>query len=163
MKRCSLLLTFLLCAAAMLSAESRWAFKGTVVKMQMADCLAGHHFVATMSGIPAPHENCPEYTVLGKQVVYEVVGRKGKEFMPLAQNIDFAVRKNEVVLFGHDEKVEARFIIKRMTLRADWEREQVLQQESEALELKQKERQTQPASYEQLGTAHAAVLAVAPR
>jgi hypothetical protein len=126
MKRFSLLLTFFLCAAAMLSAESRFAFRGTVIKMNMADCLPGHNFLSNISGAPALKESCPEYTVMSGQVVYEVVGRDGDEFMPLASDVSFAVRKNEVVLFGHDEKVRARFIIKGMTRRVDWEREQQL-------------------------------------
>lgn len=134
MKRFPLLLAFLLCAAALLSAESRWAFKGTVVRMKTAKCMPDHSFLANMSGSPVMNAVCPQYTVMGSGVVYVVVGKKGDEFIPLAKNIDFSVHKNEIVLYGSNEKIQSRFIIKSMTLRSQWEHEQALKE----LELKEK-------------------------
>jgi hypothetical protein len=159
MKRISLVLTFLLCAAAILSAESRWAFKGTVIKMQMADCLPGHSFMSNIAGPPALKQRCPEYTVMGGQVVYEVIGRDGEDFMPLAQDAEFAVRRNEIVLFGHNEKVQARFIIKGMMRLADWEHEQQLRE----IELREQARGVQSTSYGSSNSDNAALAAVMSR
>lgn len=81
--------------------------------------------------LPGEHERCDghggklsEYTVLGEKVVYLVVGRRTVEFIPLAEDMDFLVRKNEIVIFSQDEKSKSRFVIQQMTLRADWEREE---------------------------------------
>lgn len=75
--------------------------------------------------------SCPEYTIVGDKVVYVVVGRHAEEFMPLAENMDFLIRKNELVLFSEDEKARSRFTIQQMTLRGDWEREEA-RREAEA-------------------------------
>ena len=61
---------------------------------------------------------------MGDKVVYVVVGRRSDEFIPLAENIDFLIRKNELVTFSDDEKNKSHFAIQAMTLRADWEREE---------------------------------------
>jgi hypothetical protein len=124
MKRIGWLFVFVLCVAAILPAENSWSFKGTVVKMKMADCIAQTGFRASMSGAAAVAASCPEYTVLGEKVVYVVVGRRTVEFIPLAEDMDFLVRKNEIVIFSQDEKSKSRFVIQQMTLRADWEREE---------------------------------------
>jgi hypothetical protein len=123
MKRITLLFIFVLGAAALTQAEERWSFKGTVIKMRMAEC-QGHGFMAAMSGAPEPVKNCPEYTVMTDKVVYVVVGKRTEEFMPLAENMDFLVRKNELVIFSGDEKATSHFAIQQMALRGDWEREQ---------------------------------------
>jgi glucosamine 6-phosphate synthetase-like amidotransferase/phosphosugar isomerase protein len=82
-------------------------------------------FMATMSGVPAPAGiTCPEYTLMSDKVVYVVVGRRTEEFIPLAENMVFLIRKNEIVLFSDDEKTKSRFSIQRMMLRADWDREE---------------------------------------
>ncbi len=125
MKRITLLFVFVLGAAALMQAQGHWSFKGTVIKMRMADCTAQHGFIAAMSGTSVqPGKNCPEYTILSDKVVYVVVGRRAEEFMPLAENMDFLVRKNELVIFSEDEKLASHFAIQQMTLRADWDREQ---------------------------------------
>lgn len=61
---------------------------------------------------------------MSDKVVSVVVGRRTEEFMPLAENMEFLVRKNELVIFSDDEKATSRFAIQQMTLRADWDREQ---------------------------------------
>ena len=125
MKRIAVLLIFMMSAAALLLAQDRWSFKGTVVKMQMTDCTVQHSFMVSMSGAPAQAGGtCPEYTVMGDKVVYVVVGRHTEEFIPLAENMAFLIRKNELVVLSDDEKAKSRFVIQQMTLRADWDREQ---------------------------------------
>jgi hypothetical protein len=124
MKRITLLFFFVLCAAVASQAQGRWSFKGTVIKMRMTDCTVGHGFRAAMSGLPATGTSCPEYTLMSAKVVYVVVARRTEEFVPLAEDMDFLIRKNEIVLFTDDEKSKSRFMIQQMTLRADWEREE---------------------------------------
>jgi hypothetical protein len=125
MKRAALLLMFVFGAISCMQAQSRWSFKGTVIKMRMADCVAQHSFIAAVSGAPVQAAGaCPEYTIMGDKVVYVVVGRRSDEFIPLAENIDFLIRKNELVTFSDDEKNKSHFAIQAMTLRADWEREE---------------------------------------
>ena len=81
--------------------------------------------MVTMSGgAGAAGATCPEYTVMSDKVVYIVVGRRSGEFIPLAENKEFLIRKNELVIFSEDEKNKARFAIQQMTLRADWDREE---------------------------------------
>lgn len=125
MKRAALLFVFVLGAISFMKAESRWSFKGTVIKMRMTECPAQHSFIAAMSGVPAQSEgSCPEYTIKGDKVVYVVVGRRAEEFIPLAENMDFLIRKNELIIFSDDEKTKSHFAIQAMTLRADWDREE---------------------------------------
>ena len=125
MKRTTLLLMFVLGAMSSMQAQSRWSFKGTVIKMRMADCVAQHSFITAMSGVPPQAGGtCPEYTIMGDKVVYVVVGRRSDEFIPLAENIEFLIRKNELVTFSDDEKTKSHFAIQAMTLRVDWDREE---------------------------------------
>lgn len=131
MKRVPLLLTFLLCAAAFLPAENHWIVQGTAVRMKLADCLPERGFRATMSGMPVVKDSCPQYTVMSSRVVYVILGRHPEEFMPLAQNVHFAIRKNEVLVFGKNNKVQSHFVVKQMMLRSDWEREQALRERAD--------------------------------
>ena len=124
MKRRTLLFVFVLCAAAVTQAQSRWSFKGTVIRMRMTDCVALSSFKASFQAVPMSGMSCPEYTVVSSNVVYVVLGRHTEEFIPLAENMDFAVRKNEIVTFSNDEKAKSRFMVQQMILRADWEREE---------------------------------------
>ena len=125
MKRATLLAIFVLSAAALVHAQGPWSFKGTVIKMRMTECTAQHGFMAAMSGTPGPAGGtCPEYTIMSDKVVYVVVGRRAEAFIPLAENMDFLIRKNELVIFSDDEKTKSIFTIQAMTLRADWDREE---------------------------------------
>jgi len=125
MKRITLLFFFVLGAVALLQAQAQWSFKGTVTKMRMTDCVAQKSFMAAMSGTQAQAPgNCPEYTVMSDKVVYIVVGKRAEEFIPLAEDMKFLIRKNELVLFSDDEKTKSHFVVQQMTLRADWEREE---------------------------------------
>ncbi|HVJ05641.1 MAG TPA: hypothetical protein VM578_08205 [Candidatus Saccharimonadales bacterium] len=132
MRRIAFGIALLLSVAASSQAQGSWSFKGTVIRMRMAECTAQKGFMAAMSGSPVQvPSSCPEYTIVGDKVVYVVVGRHAEEFMPLAENMDFLIRKNELVLFSDDEKARSRFAIQQMTLRGDWEREEA-QKEAEA-------------------------------
>jgi hypothetical protein len=125
MKRIALLFLCVSSAAGLLQAQGRWSFKGTVTKMRMTDCTVQHGFISAMSGTQAQTvTTCPEYTVMNDKVVYVVVGRHTEEFIPLAENMEFLIRKNELVIFSDDEKTKSRFVIQQMMLRADWDREQ---------------------------------------
>ena len=125
MKRMALLFVMVLSAATFLQAQGHWSFKGTVIKMRMTDCAMQRGFMATMSGVSAPAGiMCPEFTVMSDKVVYVVVGRSGEEFIPLAEDMEFLIRKNELVIFSDDEKTKTHFAIQQMTLRADWDREE---------------------------------------
>jgi hypothetical protein len=125
MKRIVLLFTFVLGAAALLQAQGNWSFKGTVTKMRMTECTMQHSFMAVMSGVPAPAGvTCPEYTIVSDKVVYVVVARRAEDFIPLAENMDFLIRKNELVTFSDDERTKSHFAIQQMVLRADWDREE---------------------------------------
>jgi hypothetical protein len=125
MKRMTVLIVLVLGAATLMQAQSRWSFRGTVIKMRMADCAAQHGFMVAMSGAPGPiGGTCPEYTIMSDKVVYVVVGRRAEAFIPLAENMDFLIRKNELVIFSDDEKTKSNFAIQSMTLRADWDKEE---------------------------------------
>ncbi len=125
MKRIVLLFIFGIAAAVGLQAQANWSFKGTVIKMRTTDCVAPRGFMASMSGgAAAAGTTCPEYTVMSDKVVYVVVGRRSEEFIPLAEDKDFVIRNNQLVIFSDDEKTKSRFAIQQMTLRADWDREE---------------------------------------
>ena len=132
MKRIPLLLALALCAAATVQAENNRSFKGTVLKMQMTDCLVSTGFKVAMSGRPASVGSCPEYTVISPTVVCVVVGRRTGDFIPLEEEVEFVVRKNELL---SNAESKSRFIIQQMTLRGDWEREEARKElAAEALE-----------------------------
>jgi hypothetical protein len=101
------------------------SFRGTVIRMKMSECTRQHGFISAMSGTQiATTQACPEYTVMSDRVVYVLVGRKPEEFIPLAENVIFHVRKSDVVVISEDEKEQSHFAVRQMTLREEWEREQ---------------------------------------
>jgi hypothetical protein len=124
MKRITLLFVFILGTTAILQAQGNWPFRGTVIKMRMTDCVMQHGFMATMSGVVPAGTSCPEYTVMTDKVVYVVVGRRAEEFIPLSEEMDFVVRKNELMIFSGNEKTKSHFLIQQMKVREDWEREE---------------------------------------
>jgi len=98
---------------------------GTVVRMQMADCMPVRHgFVANMGGgaqvLSAP-DSCPEYTLVSDKVVYLIVGTSSNQLIPLADVIDFRIYKSEIAVRVDDAKREIKFNIKEMTLRGEWD------------------------------------------
>lgn len=97
---------------------------GTVVRMRMGDCLPAHHGFIQAFGPPqsqAGVEVCPEYTLISDKVVYVIVGRSSDQLVPLADVIDFRLRKNEVAVRVDDAKHESKFSIKEMILRSEWD------------------------------------------
>lgn len=98
----------------------------TVVRMEMADCVSTHRgFVETLSGAPSRSsgELCPEYTLVSQRVVYDIVAKSSTPILPLDEPMVFRLEKNEVLIRIDDARRETRFGIRRMMLRADWERE----------------------------------------
>jgi hypothetical protein len=124
MKRIAFLFVFALSAAAVMQAQSQWSFKGTVIRMRMTGCVLQSGFKASFEANPMTVGSCPEYTVMSSKVVYVVVGRRTQAFIPLAEDLDFVIRDNEIVNFSNDEKAKSRFVIQQMMLRGDWDREQ---------------------------------------
>ncbi len=59
---------------------------------------------------------------MSKDVVFLIVGKQSTELMPLAQTIDFRLRKNELAIRVDDAKHEAAFTIKEMMVRSEWDR-----------------------------------------
>jgi hypothetical protein len=98
---------------------------GSVVRMHMGDCMLSHHgFVTTFGGpeIATPQESCPEYTLVSSRVVYIIVGKSSNQMIPLAETIDFCIRKNELAVRVDDAKHDFKFTIKEMVMRSDWDR-----------------------------------------
>jgi len=96
---------------------------GIVVRMHMGDCVLAHHsFMSTFGPPQAPvEEACPEYTLIADKVVFIIVGKSSKEFVPLAEVVDFRFQKNELAVRVDDERKESRFVVKEMTLRSQWD------------------------------------------
>ena len=91
----------------------------------MGDCvLAQHGFMVAFGGpsTPMPGESCPEYTLLSTDVVYIIVGKSSNQLVPLAENIAFHLHKNELLVRVDDAKHEAKFTIKEMVVRSEWDR-----------------------------------------
>jgi len=124
----ALSLIFLCCGLPNLQAAPIGIYQhGTVVRMHMGECIgAGHGFMVAFGGPPTPMspEPCPEYTLVSDHVVFVVVGRMSNSLIPLAQTIDFRFHKNELAVRVDDAKHEAKFAIKEMTVRSDWDRVQ---------------------------------------
>lgn len=97
---------------------------GTVVRMRMGDCVMSHHgFVAAMGGGQAQlqPDACPEYTLVSDKVVYVIVGKSSNQLIPLADEIDFRLHRNELAVRVDDAKHESKFSIKEMVLRSEWD------------------------------------------
>lgn len=90
----------------------------------MGDCLLSHHgFVAAMGGGSAqlPPDACPEYTLVSDKVVYVIVGKSSNQLIPLADEIDFRLHRNEIAVRIDDARHESKFSIKEMVLRSEWD------------------------------------------
>jgi hypothetical protein len=96
---------------------------GIVVRMHMGDCMLAHHsFMGSFGPPQAPvEEACPEYTLVSDKVVFVIIGKSSKEFVPLAEVVDFRFQKNELTVRIDDERKESKFTIKEMTLRSQWD------------------------------------------
>ena len=122
------LLVLLLCISPTLTfAQTSKYHRGVVVKMSTKECSNQHDLMAHLSGNApdASSRSCPEYTLVADQVVYMMVGKKSKQFIPLAEVIEFRFQNNEIVVRVDDQLRETRFLIKEMVLRHEWDDEQI--------------------------------------
>jgi|1186.fasta_scaffold837176_1 hypothetical protein len=133
MKRviCALISVCLL--SAMAAAQTRIYQKGTVIRMKMTQCMAasGGGFLAALSGqapVAPSGETCPEYTLVSDRVVYVVVAKSSNELIPLADDLDFRLQKNEILVHIDDTTKEIRLSVRAMTLRDEWQREELERQ-----------------------------------
>jgi hypothetical protein len=127
MKRVFLLIFFLCMLPGLLTAQNGIYQHGTVVRMHMGECIPlGHGFMATFGGPSAPigPEPCPEYTLVADNVVFVIVGKLSNSLIPLAETIGFRFHKNEIAVRVDDAKREAKFAIKEMMVRSEWDRMQ---------------------------------------
>lgn len=99
--------------------------RGTVVRMRMSECLPDHGIVSALAGHSQRQgpEACPEYTLLGEKAVYIMVGKSSNDVLPLAELLNFRLRKNEIAVRADDATRETRFLVREMLLREDWERQ----------------------------------------
>jgi hypothetical protein len=99
--------------------------RGSIVRMRMSECLLQRGFMASLSGASQPQneELCPEYTLVTDKVVYVILGKPSNQLLPLAETTEFRFQKNELDVRVGDRH-EARFKIKEMTLRRQWELEE---------------------------------------
>jgi hypothetical protein len=120
---------------------------GTVTRMHMGNCMFAppQRFMAAF-GPPAGtvnEEGCPEYTLVSKDVVFVIVGKSSNQLIPLAESIDFRMRKNELAVRIDDAKKESKFAIKEMMVRSDWERlQRHIDDKMRASEVREAARQT---------------------
>ncbi len=97
---------------------------GTVVRMEMADCLPSHHGFMASFGPPAVQagsEACPEYVLVSDKVVFVIVGKSSGQLVPLADVLDFRLSNNEIAVRLDDAKHESKFSIREMVLRSQWD------------------------------------------
>jgi len=120
------LLIFLMCSLPnSLEAQIGIYQHVSVVRMHMGDCIpAGRGFMLAFGGpaIPVGPEPCPEYTLVSDNVVFVIVGKLSNQIIPLAETIDFRLVKNKLAVRVDDAKHEARFSIKEMMVREEWDR-----------------------------------------
>lgn len=120
-------LIFLFCTPGLLAADTGLYQHGTVVRMHRGDCILVHHgFMVAFGGpsTPTDEDSCPEYTLVSDSVVFVIVGKWSNQLIPLAETIDFRLHKNELAVRVDDAKHEAKFTIKEMVIRSEWERRQ---------------------------------------
>ncbi len=126
--RRALPLIFLVCSLpSALAAQIGIYRHGTVVRMHLGDCILAHQGFMVAFGPPSgpmTQESCPEYTLVSDDVVFVVVGKSSNQLIPLAESIDFRLHKNWLAVRVDDAKHEARFTIKEMMVRSDWDRVQ---------------------------------------
>lgn len=129
---CILLLTFPL----LLTAQTGTHQQGAIVRMRMTECLGPQHgFMAAMSGNgKEPDLLCPEYVLVAEKVVYVISGKSSEQLLPMAEVTRFRFQKNEMLIRVDDATKESHFHIKAMVMRAEWDRNQMLEEaESNAM------------------------------
>jgi hypothetical protein len=129
MKRLACQLVFLCLLTVMAAAQTRIYKKGSIVRMKMGQCMSASSggFLAALSGqtaAPGAPDGCPEYTLVSDRVVYVVVAKSSSELIPLADELDFRLQKNEILVHLDDTTKEVRLVVRAMSLREEWEREE---------------------------------------
>jgi hypothetical protein len=128
MKRALLILLALASISTGAFAQTRLYKQGTVTRMRMADCTLPPSRLAMAFGAAMPAgaatETCTEYTLVSDRIVFIVVARGSGQLIPLAESIDFRMKRNVLLVKLDDELKESRFVVKEMTLRTEWERRQ---------------------------------------
>lgn len=123
--RLLLTLVLLLTGMAVAVAGPMGAYQqGTVVRMHMGDCQLMHKGFMNQFGPPQAatvEDGCPEYTLVTDKVVFVIVGSSSSQLVPLAETIDFRISKKELAVRVDDARKEAKFTIKEMTLRSQWD------------------------------------------
>jgi len=117
-------LTLILTSIAVFAAPIGAYQQGTVVRMHMGDCQLIHRGFMNQFGPPqaaAVEDGCPEYTLVTESVVFLIVGKSSSQLVPLAEVIDFRVANKELAVRVNDARKEAKFAIKEMTLRSEWD------------------------------------------
>jgi len=126
MKRSLFLSLILASFAALALAQNPPRQRGTIIRMRMAECmLPSHGLMAALSGgsrMPQTAELCPEYVLVTDKVVYAIVGKTSGAIVPLAETTYFRVQNNELLIRIDDTRHEARFTIREMILRSEWDR-----------------------------------------
>lgn len=126
MKRIASILIALCLLSISLAAQTRIYQKGAVTRMRMAQCMPiSGGLKATLAGLPAAipsADTCPEYTLVSDKVIYVVVAKSSKELIPLADDIDFRLHKNELLIHLDDTTREIRLAVRSMTLRSESDR-----------------------------------------
>lgn len=123
MKR-SCWLALLLTTSSLFTAAQSKLEHGTIVRMQMAQCITTEHgFMAAMSGSAHTMVEgiCPQYVLVADKVVYVIVGKSSSDLVPLAETTKFRFQRNELLIRVDDAKHESHFGIKEMVLRSEWE------------------------------------------
>jgi hypothetical protein len=147
MKQTLLLLLLFSSLPGLLAGQTGIYQHGTVVRMHMGDCILTHHgFMVAFGGpsTPVEQESCPEYTLVADNVVFVIVGKSSNHLIPLAETIDFRLRKNELAVRVDDAKHETKFTIKEMMVRSEWERVQRhIDEKMRASEVRETEMKTQ--------------------
>jgi hypothetical protein len=133
MKRLWLVILFGCISSSPLCAQASRKQEGVIVRMRMTGCPAASQHLFTMvvagSVTPFPDDFCPEFTLVTEKVVYVVVGRSSSQFIPLAEVTRFHFQKKELLISLDDTNRDSRFMVKEMMLRADWDRQQRLNEE----------------------------------
>jgi len=137
MKRAACLLISIVLFSTLAIAQTRLYQKGVVTRMRIGECMANSggilSLLAGQAGpAVAPSETCPEYTLISDRVVYVMVAKSSNELIPLADDLQFRFQKNEILVRVDDSTREVRFSVRAMSLRPDWELEQMERQLTKA-------------------------------
>jgi hypothetical protein len=129
MKRIACLLVLICLLSIAPAAQTRIYQKGIVTQMRMAQCMpTSGGIMAALAGQPAATpstDSCPEYTLVSDKVVYVIVAKSSKELIPLADDIEFRLQKNEILIHVDDTMREIHLAVRSMSLRPESDHEEL--------------------------------------